>query len=118
MEGLMNSSKSFPFQVTEAALPDLGETLVNDDSTVVSRIAETNVAGWGLDSFEVRVAEYNPETDAINFKAEIILSGGHNDGGRSHGDTITIVLIGILKYQDGDWYVEDYKINSCEISSV
>ena len=113
----MKTTKSFPFQVAETVLPDLGETLVNDDAIVAGRIAETNVAGWDLDAAEVRVAEYNAETDAINFKAEIVLSGGHNDGKCSCGDKITIVLIGILKYEDGSWYVEDYKINSCEISS-
>ena len=111
----MKTAKSFPLQVTEGVLPDLGETLINDDSIVASRIAETNAAGWGLDTFEVRVAEYNSETDAINFKAEIVLTGGHNDGKCSCGDKITIVLIGILKYEDSYWYVDDYKINSCEI---
>ncbi len=114
----MKTSKSFPFQVAESALSDLGATLVNEDATVAARIAETNAAGWGLDGAEVRVAEYNAETDAINFKAEIVLSGGHNDGQFSSGDTITIVLIGILKYEDGGWYVEDYRINSCELSNV
>ncbi len=114
----MNTSKPFPFQVAESMLSDLGATLVNEDATVASRIAETNAAGWGLDSYEVRVAEYNSGTDAINFKAEIILSGGHNNGQGSSGDKITVVLIGILKYEDGCWYVENYRINSCEILRV
>ncbi len=114
----MKTTKSFPFQVTEAILADLGATLINEDAIVAVRIAETNAAGWGLDTFEVRVAEYNAETDAINFKAEIILGGGHNDGQGANGDKITIVLIGILKYDDGSWYVDAYKINSCEIYSV
>lgn len=109
------STGTFPEQIVEEILPDLASVLVNEDDTVSSKMAITNALGYGLDTYEVLSARYDPESDQIEFKADIHLSGEQDQDMSFCGDTIDIELTGRLKYEKGFWVVEDYEIESCEI---
>ncbi len=107
---------SFPEQVVEEVLPDLVSNLVNEDEMVTSRMAETNALGYGLDTYEVISAEYDSDSDLVEFKADVHLSGEQDDDMGFCGDAIDIELFGRLKYEKGLWVVDDYEIESCEIA--
>ena len=107
---------SFPEQVVEEVLPDLVSNLVNEDEMGTSRMAETNALGYGLDTYEVISAEYDSDSDLVEFKADVHLSGEQDDDMGFCGDAIDIELFGRLKYEKGLWVVDDYEIESCEIA--
>ena len=108
---------SFPEQVVEEILPDFASDLINEDEVVTSGMAETNALGYGLDTYEVISAEYDPGSDLIEFKADIHLSGEQDQDRGFCGDAIDIRLCGRLKYEKGLWVVDDYEIESCEIEN-
>lgn len=110
------STETFPKQIVEEIIHDLAGVLVNEDGTVSSKMAITNVFGYGLDTYEVLCATYNTESDLIEFKVAIHLSGEQDPDMSFCGDAIDIELSGKLKYQRGIWIVDYYEIESCEVA--
>jgi len=110
------SSRSFPEQVVEEIISDFAAELTNSDDQVTRAMAETNALGYGLDEYEITVAEYDPNTDQINFEATLTLMGEHDEDMGFCGDTIIVKVSGTLAYSRGEWKVEDYEIESCEIT--
>jgi len=110
------STGTFPEQIVEEMLPDLSSVLVNEDDTVSSEMAITNALGYGLDTYEVLSAGYDPESDLIEFKADIHLAGEQDQDMGFCGDSIDITLSGQLRYSNGSWEVHDYEIESCKVS--
>ncbi|MFC1943057.1 PIN-like domain-containing protein [Chloroflexota bacterium] len=108
---------SFPEQIVEEILSEfISDDLINGDDIVTSTMAETNALGYGLDTFEVISAEYDTESDLIEFEADIHLSGEQDVEKGYCGNAIDIEISGTIKYESGCWLIEDYEITKCDIS--
>jgi len=103
-----------PKQAVESVMMDFASDLINSDAQIASVMAETNAFGYGVDAYEVLSAEYFGGRRQIKFKARIWLSGEHDPEKPYCGDTLEVVVSGMMKRSDHGWGIQHYEIESCK----
>jgi hypothetical protein len=101
--------------ITSAA-EELGNELIDLDSSVNNLIAETNASGWAIDWVEVTDSgPVDLTTCSAPFTAVLHYSG-EQDGDHSwNGTEIRADLRGTMTFVDGSWVITEHQVTNVEI---
>jgi hypothetical protein len=91
---------------------EIATMLIFSDEIIIGMIAETNASGFGLDTYELRSADYNRNKKEISFHVTIWISGESDPDKPYNGENIVFDLFGLLKQSKGDWTLESYEIEN------
>lgn len=104
-----------PERIVDRLLHDLAMELVDSDSVVTGRIAETNSSGFGVDTYSIYEARFSDASQqTVEFKASIEYAGDQDPDRPYSGNAISVELTGVAKCTDDDWRIDEYSIIRCE----
>jgi hypothetical protein len=109
------SNISEPEEIIEELIPNFVADLVNNDEKITSIIAGTNAYGFGLDTYDLMGVHFGESNNEIYFKVKLEISGTQDEDKPLAGDSITVKVSGVAKYQDNGWAIENYEISSWEV---
>jgi hypothetical protein len=107
---------SAPEEIVEGVLPDLAGDLVDSDEQVTGAMAMTNAFGYGLDDYEILNLEFADGKQQIKFRVRMWLSGDQDLDKPYCGDTVKVILSGMIKYFHHRWDLQSYEVESCEVN--
>jgi len=95
-------------QAVEKLLPVLGCKLVNDHSSIISKIENYNLFIWGYDSYNELNVWFNGDKK-IHFSVELILGGDRHINKTSYRKSIITKVKGELSQINQNWQIEGYE---------
>ncbi len=95
-------------ELVDEVVSAYGTELIDRDSIVNSRMAETNATGFSVDSVEVAHARLDSLTPPrVQFDADVHYTGEQMVERMFAGDRVTARLQGYVVFDDERWTVED-----------